>query len=204
GLQIRTGVSVEKIEKQPEGLLINNSFKADTIVYTGDVRQLADIVKIDDPDLQAALENVKDLKSNGTSNLFCECDDNDNISWLYIPEPFTKAHRIIYTGNFSPNNNEGSKRKTCVVEFSGKMDPEVMKEEIKKLPGNLSPLSYNYEPNSYVIQEKDTRQKINCLKEQLQKYNIYLVGRFAEWEYYNMDKAIEASLKLFQELSAKK
>ncbi len=71
-----------------------------------------------------------------------------------------------------------------------------MKEEIKKLPGNLSPLSFNYEPNSYVIQEKDTRQKIKNLKEQLLKYNFYLVGRFAEWEYYNMDKAIEASKAL--------
>ena len=201
GLHIRTGVSVNSIEKLDAKFSINNDLHADTIVYTADVRNLANILKTDDKDLQAALQDVTTLKSNGTSNLFCECDDNDDLSWLYIPEDFTKAHRIIYTGNFSPANNEGSNRRTCVVEFSGKVDPEIMKEEIKLLPGNLSPLSYNYEPNSYVIQEKDTRQKINCLKEHLQKYNFYLVGRFAEWEYYNMDKAIEASQKLSRKLS---
>ena len=203
GLQIKTGVIVDKIEKQNETFIINDAIYANTIVYTADVRELADIIKTNDTELQAALENVRNLKSNGTSNLFCECDNNDDLSWLYIPEDFTKAHRIIYTGNFSPSNNQGSERKTCVVEFSGKVEPELMEEEIKKLPGNLLPLSYNYEPNSYVIQEKDTRQKINCLKEQLEKYDFYLVGRFAEWEYYNMDKAIEASLKLSQKLSPK-
>jgi len=202
GLHIQTGFSVNLIEKQNGSYLINKTIRADTIVYTADVRELANILKTDDKDLQAALQDVTTLKSNGTSNLFCECDDNDDLSWLYIPEDFTKAHRIIYTGNFSPANNLGTNRKTCVVEFSGKVDPEIMKEEIKLLPGNLSPLSYNYEPNSYVIQEKDTRQKITRLKELLQNYDFYLVGRFAEWEYYNMDKAIEASQKLSRKLTA--
>lgn len=202
GLSIKTDFPVNSIEVQNRSFKINNSLITDVIVYTGDVRKLADLIKISDTQLRIALESVKNLKSNGTSNLFCECDDND-ISWLYIPEDFTKAHRIIYTGNFSPANNAGSNRKTCVVEFSGKVNPETMKEEIKKLPGNLSPISFNYEPNSYVIQEKDTRQKINFLKEHLQKYNFYLVGRFAEWEYYNMDKAIEASQNLFQKINSK-
>ena len=135
------------------------------------------------------------LRSNGTSNLFCETDDTD-ISWLYIPENFTKAHRIIYTGNFSPTNNRGSKRKTCVVEFSGKVEYEVMVKEIEKLPGNLKPLDYNYEANSYVVQDKKTREVIAQAKKVLEPHGIYLLGRFAEWEYYNMDKAIEAAFDL--------
>ena len=138
---------------------------------------------------------LENLRSNGTSNLFCETDEND-ISWLYIPENFTRAHRIIYTGNFSDTNNRGSKRKTCVVEFSGKVDYDTMTEEIKKLPGNLAPLSYNYEANSYVVQDKYTRKAIADAKNVLEKHNIFLLGRFAEWEYYNMDKAIEAAFSL--------
>jgi UDP-galactopyranose mutase len=135
---------------------------------------------------------LKALRSNGTSNLFCETDEND-ISWLYIPEDFTRAHRIIYTGNFSETNNRGSSRKTCVVEFSGLVSYGEMVEEIKKLPGNLSPISYNYEPNSYVIQDKQTREVIKKAKLVLEKNGVFLLGRFAEWEYYNMDKAIEAA-----------
>lgn len=37
---------------------------------------------------------------------------------------------------------------------------------------------------------------INTLKKNLQKENLYLLGRFAEWEYYNMDVAIGAALDL--------
>ncbi len=200
GLDIKTGFTVDTIVNAGGSFILNENHFTDTIVYTGDVRRLADLVVTTDEELLAAMNDVRGLKSNGTSNLFCECDDND-ISWLYIPQEFTRAHRIIYTGNFSPSNNGGSTRKTCVVEFSGKVDPEVMKEEIKKLPGNLSPLSFNYEPNSYVIQEKDTRQKINRLRGCLLKYDFHLLGRFAEWEYYNMDKAIEASHSLYKKFA---
>jgi UDP-galactopyranose mutase len=31
-------------------------------------------------------------------------------------------------------------------------------------------------------------------------HSIYLCGRFAEWEYYNMDKAIEAAINLVEEI----
>lgn len=71
-----------------------------------------------------------------------------------------------------------------------------MLEELKNLPGNIKALAFNYEPNSYIIQHKETRNKISELKFQLAKYNIYLLGRFAEWEYYNMDKAIESAMEL--------
>jgi UDP-galactopyranose mutase len=87
-----------------------------------------------------------------------------------------------------------------VVEFSGKVDYNTMTEEIKKLPGNLTPLASNYEPNSYVIQDKQTRREIAAAKAALELFGIYLLGRFAEWEYYNMDKAIEAAFQLKQKI----
>ncbi|MDQ3536558.1 MAG: UDP-galactopyranose mutase, partial [Bacteroidota bacterium] len=169
--------------------------------YTGDVRNLAEIFEEGDESLFLLLDSVKNYKSNGTSNLFCETDDND-ISWLYIPEPEYKAHRIIYTGNFSPTNNRGSNRKTCVVEFSGKCAFETMSEEVKKLPGNLVPISFNYEPNSYVIQDKDTKVKINQIKSHLKNKRIFTLGRFAEWEYYNMDMCIEKALAVSEDIRA--
>ncbi len=199
---IHLSFNVADISVEADGQLsINNkNILTDVIVYCGDVRQLNKIINIDNSELKNALENVVGLPSNGTSNVLCETDDND-ISWLYLPEEKFKAHRIIYTGNFSDTNNEGTDRKTCVVEFSGKQDQETMLEELKNLPGNLKPLAFNYEPNSYIIQHKGTRSKIADLKVQLAKYNIYLLGRFAEWEYYNMDKAIESAMDLNKKLA---
>jgi len=197
GININVSTGITKISTlNKDQLSINNGdFIADLLVYCGDIRNLSDIIRINDPELNEALEAVKGFASNGTSNVLCETDAND-ISWLYLPEKKYKAHRIIYTGNFSETNNEGSKRKTCVVEFSGKQEREYMVEELKNLPGNLTPLAFNYEPNSYIIQDKQTRFFVHNLKRELAKYNIYLLGRFAEWEYYNMDKCIEAAMEL--------
>ena len=201
GLPINCAYNVNSLEVAAFGQLsINKGNRlADLIVYCGDVRQLHKIIKFKDSHLRDAMLKVSNLPSNGTSNVLCETDTND-LSWLYLPEAKFKAHRIIYTGNFSTTNNEGSKRKTCVVEFSGKQDQLVMMEELKKLPGNLNPLAFNYEQNSYIIQNKTTREDIANLKSLLKPYRIYLLGRFAEWEYYNMDKCIESAMNLNKEI----
>jgi protoporphyrinogen oxidase len=200
GLTINCSYQVKSIEYiKKKGLSINKENKiVDSIVYCGDVRQLHTIIHIADDALQLAMKNVTDLVSNGTSNVLCETDDND-ISWLYLPEEKFKAHRIIYTGNFSETNNQGSKRKTCVVEFSGKQEKSEMLKELSNLPGSLKALAFNYEPNSYIIQNHNTRENISLLKSLLKPYRIFLLGRFAEWEYYNMDKCIEAAMQLKEE-----
>ncbi len=199
--KINLSYIVSNIATSQNRLMINSdNITTDIIVYCGDVRKLKSIIDIKDAALNEALASVTDLPSNGTSNVLCETDAND-ISWLYLPEDKYKAHRIIYTGNFSDTNNEGTDRRTCVVEFSGKQDKEEMIKELQSLPGNLKPLAFNYEPNSYIIQDKQTRSKIENLKSHLAKYNIYLLGRFAEWEYYNMDKCIEAAMELSKRLN---
>ena len=45
-----------------------------------------------------------------------------------------------------------------------------------------------------IIHNKDTKKIIDKIKNLLEPYNIHLLGRFAEWEYYNMDKCIEAAM----------
>jgi protoporphyrinogen oxidase len=200
GLDIRTDTLVKEVQFKDKKYTIAGETGFDKVIYCGDIRQLPGYWKNSLVENGVDTEYLSQLRSNGTSNLFCETDDTD-ISWLYIPQPFTRAHRIIYTGNFSESNNRGSARKTCVVEFSGQVAYETMVEEIKKLPGNLSPLDYNYEPNSYVIQDHRTRPEIKKAKDVLEKQNMYLLGRFAEWEYYNMDKCIEAAFGLVSKLN---
>lgn len=198
-LNIICDVQVEEILRVNGQYLIEND-KYDKIIYCGDIRKLPGLFKELLSSNKVDVKYLENLRSNGTSNLFCETDNND-ISWLYIPEGFTKAHRVIYTGNFSETNNRGSERKTCVVEFSGEVSLEQMKEEIKKLPGNLQPLAYNYEPNSYVIQDNLTRPNVNESKKILEENGVYLLGRFAEWEYYNMDKAVEAAFSVKEKIN---
>ena len=194
GLNIQCDMPIDSILFTGEQVYVNgHSF--DKVIFTGDVRQLGTIITHESDELKRALMGIENLPSNGTSNVFCETDPTD-LSWLYLPDADIKAHRIIYTGTFAESNNRGSERQTCVVEFSGKHSVEDIEVEITKLPGNLRIMDYNYEPNSYVVQEPSTRQKIDDIKRLTEPYNFYLAGRFAEWEYHNMDKAIEASMAI--------
>ncbi len=119
---------------------------------------------------------------------------------MYFPEDEYKIHRIIYTGNFSSNNNGNSHRNTCTIEYSGYMSKEEFEDEVKKLPCRPKIIAYNYEPNSYIIHLHDTEQIVAEVKNLLESKNFYLIGRFAEWKYYNMDNAIDASMKLADRL----
>jgi protoporphyrinogen oxidase len=198
-LTIHCNSEVSTIKCTPNGKPMLGDEYFDAVVFTGDIRTLPFLM----PDLASEnpslFEKVQAFRSNGTSNLFCECDHTD-ISWLYLPEPNTKAHRIIYTGGFSPTNSRGSKRHTCVVEFSGYVGYQEMVEQLKNLPGNMTPLAHNHEPNSYVIQDANTRQTVAEMKKLLGMNKVFLLGRFADWEYYNMDKAIEAAFLIEAEL----
>ncbi|HSC53208.1 MAG TPA: NAD(P)-binding protein [Phnomibacter sp.] len=194
GLKINYGQEITSILLKNDTIEVGGQ-SFDNLVYCGDIRRLPCELKYYLRKHDVDVDYLEGLRSNGTSNLLCETDDND-LSWLYIPQPFTMAHRIIYTGNFSETNNKLGGRKTCVVEFSGHVPRAVMEEEIKKLPGHLKGIASNYEPNSYVIQDKRTRNEISKAKIVLKAKGIYLLGRFAEWEYYNMDKAIEAAFAL--------
>jgi protoporphyrinogen oxidase len=204
GLDIRCSTAVEKLDQRAEGGWLLNGEAFDKVVFTGDVRRLHSMLNgsTSEPIKQAAAA-VTDLPSNGTSNLFCACDNTD-ISWLYLPDASIQAHRIIYTGTFSDTNNRGERatsgRMTCVVEFSGKHDMAYMAEQVKRLPGNLTPIDSNYEPNSYVVQQPDTRGQIDAVREHMEPTGFYLAGRFAEWEYYNMDKAVEAAMAVSDRL----
>lgn len=194
-VDVAVSSSLTSLVVDSQGLLLTNVGIFDSLVYTGDIRNLISIIHRPSERLNVLLHQAQNLKSHGTTNVLCQTDDTD-ISWLYVPHEGIDSHRIIYTGNFSPSNNKEGGRKTCTVEFSGNVSIEEIQRQIHLLPGSLEILAYNYEPNSYVIQAHDTRALIAEIKLELAKSRIYLLGRFAEWEYYNMDKAIEAASDL--------
>ncbi|WP_298287501.1 NAD(P)-binding protein [uncultured Lutibacter sp.] len=202
-LNVNLNFKIHTIKKVNNKLLINGLYSFDKIIYTGNIKNLlSDYLKENIPN--HIKKYAKDLKFNGTTTVLCSVDSND-ISWMYLPESKVKSHRIIYTGNFSKNNNSPSlkNQNTCTIEFSGFISKDEIANELKRLPGNTKMIAYNYQPFSYVIQDTHTREQILEIKNYLSNFNIYLLGRFAEWEYYNMDKAIEAAMNLAKQLKIK-
>lgn len=193
GLDAKLNCEVIGLRRADEGWSLNaaRDTSYDAVVFCGDIRRLGEIY----PEVSKlpAYDRLRRLRTRGISNVFCECDPTDT-SWLYIPGIDYAANRIIYTGAFSSSNNTGDQM-TCVVEFIHGEQEEVMRRDIGRLPGNLRPVAMNEVADAYVIQDETTREDVNSVRAWAQQRRLFLCGRFAEWEYYNMDKAIEAAMR---------
>jgi protoporphyrinogen oxidase len=134
-----------------------NGERYDHLIYTGDVRRLAKSLYDIPAEVRESAESVSDLPSNGTSNVLCFTDDS-NLSWLYLPGKYTGAI-VSYTLAISVRPITAVPGKPVWWSVSGKREESEMREELKKLPGHLEPITFNYEPDSYVIQMHDTRAR---------------------------------------------
>ncbi len=196
GLDIRYGCDVGKMELH-DGHWIINGESFERVFYTGNARELPGVVG-GELDLQEHAAAVEQLEFHGTTSVLCEVDENA-YSWIYMPSLEHESHRIICTGNFSPNNDSSS-RSTATIEFSRQMDREEIEAQLARIPFHPTYLAHHWEPCSYPVQTGSTRGIIEGLKASLHPHGFYLLGRFAEWEYYNMDAAMGAALDLVSSL----
>lgn len=194
GLNIVYDTHIKSIERKDSGWIINDSI-FDGVIYCGNIKQIPSLLN-KSVDLSSYVEPIEKLEYHGTTAVFCEIDANE-YSWIYLPSKEYESHRIICTGNFSSSNNAPGKM-TASIEFTDFISKEEIKENLKRMPYSPLYLSHHYEKYTYPIQNKDTRCIIKSLKQKLEGQNFYLLGRFAEWEYYNMDVAIGAALDLFE------
>lgn len=193
GLQVKLNCNINRIMRSRNNWIVEGQ-KFDSIVFTGDVTKVPKIF----PEIDFSTVDFNSFKWHGTTTVLCEVELND-YSWIYLPEDSLRAHRIINTGNFSATNNGGFKL-TATLEFSENLSIKEIKEEIDKMPQIKRIIDFHHTEKTYVIQTDSTRDSINRIKTILQDHNVFLLGRFAEWEYYNMDNAIESAMNLSKKL----
>ena len=150
-------------------------------------------------DLGGFAAEIDKLESHGTTAVFCETDPIP-YSWFYQPSGRHESHRFICTGNFSPSNNAPGKM-TCTVEFTDEMAEGEIRRQLKLMPYHPRYLVHHFSRYTYPIQHGQTRQMISDLKRALARFNISLVGRFAEWEYFNMDASIASAMDGMEQMN---
>lgn len=168
----------------------------DKVVFCGNIKDLPNMVK--GVDLHKYSQQIKDLEFHGTTAVFCEIDKNP-YSWIYQPSRRHESHRIICTGNFSKTNNAKTvpeNRITATVEFTDEISKQDILDNLHRIPLNPKYITHKYNKYTYPIQDANTRNMIQSLKADLAPMGLYLTGRFADWEYYNMDVAIGAAVDL--------
>lgn len=189
GLDIRYNASIKQIYQHNSKWIVNGE-SVDRVIFCGNVRQLPDMLT----DTGIQLNGLEQLEYHGTTSVLCEIESNP-YSWIYMPSEDHKSHRIICTGNFAESNSPVGIT-TATIEFSEEMDYEQIVEQLRHIPFSPKYVAHRYTACTYPVQNSQTRDIIAVAKTQLEPKGIYLLGRFAEWEYYNMDAAIDAGMKL--------
>ena len=166
------------------------------VIFCGNVKDMVHMVK--GISLGKYQDDIDRLESHGTTAVFCEIDNNP-YSWIYQPSKRHESHRIICTGNFSESNNNpqlSNGRITATVEFTDEIDKETILKNLAKIPLNPKYIDHKYNQYTYPIQDENTRSLIAAMKDDLSQNAFYFTGRFADWEYYNMDVAIGAAMDM--------
>lgn len=164
----------------------------DIVVFCGNIKSLPRIIK--GVSLGQYSNQIDALESHGTTSVFCKIDKNP-YSWIYLPSEEYEAHRIICTGNFAASNNADENTMTGTVEFTDEISENDIRMNLAKMPLHPQYITHQYNPYTYPIQDNHTRQMIKDLKEELVSSQFFFTGRFADWEYYNMDVAMDAAMK---------
>ena len=71
-----------------------------------------------------------------------------------------------------------------------------MIENGKKFDYLLEPLDYNVSDYTYVVYDQNYGNATMKIKRYLELLELHSIGRFGEWEYYNMDICMESAFKL--------
>ena len=196
GLNIVYNTDVTLIERACEKWMVCGQ-EFDKVIFCGNIKDMANVIKGIDVSKYAA--DIKALKYHGTTAVFCEIDKNP-YSWIYQPSHQHESHRIICTGNFASSNNDASftpkDRITATIEFTDDISKEDILDNLRRMPLNPKYLDHKYNQYTYPIQDVNTRTMIKNLKVDLAQDSFYFTGRFADWEYYNMDIAIGAAMDL--------
>lgn len=211
---IRTGFRVTSLKRTADGWLMGNGteiISADRVICTIPVQHLL-------PCLDNVPEAVKDAcRALVFNSLICVNigirGPLPAISWMYIPDKkLGKTNRLSFPSNFSCNTApDGCSAILAEIthqpgdEMSGISDNELIDEVLRMLrgmqictPDQVVFSSVERQPFAYVVYDLDYQKNIGIVKDFCRSQDIPLVGRFAQFEYLNMDGCIRSVMDFMQ------
>jgi protoporphyrinogen oxidase len=208
---IQTGFTVSSVRKEDGNFIISDGstkISAERLISTIPLQELL-------PCLDRVPENVKqacsELKYNSIACIFLGIKGKvPDISWMYIPEKeLGLFNRISFPSNYSPHvapsghssilveitYRKGDKAST--MQDGDIIDHVVDALAIMKIIKTRDDVVYSAvmrQKYAYVIYDLEYQKNIATVKEYCTRIGISLVGRFAEFEYLNMDGCIRNAM----------
>lgn len=194
GLNIVTDFNVISIKKTRNSWIVNDKHEYDLVINTMPLNILPFVLQ-DVPN--TIKEQAKKLKYNKVTNMLWKTKPI-NLTWSYYPSEDTIFHRHIHIGNFfNPQQN------FTITESMGEHSYEEMLDYGKKFDYLLEPIDYNVSDYAYVVYDQNYSEATKKIKKYIEEIGLFTLGRFGEWEYYNMDVCMESAMNLVAKIEAR-
>lgn len=194
GLDIEFNVDVVKIKKINEKWILNDKYEADIIINTMPLNILPSLIE-DVPN--EILQYASQLKYNKISNVLWESEPTDK-TWTYKPSKDSIFHRYIHIGNFfKPIKNY------TITEAMGEYSYEEMVNDGRNDPFLKKPIAHNISDHAYTVFDDYRDTAVKNIQNYLEQINLISIGRFGQWEYFNMDVCIKQSIETYKKIIKK-
>ena len=189
---IKYGVDVHSIKynSRNKKWVVDGVHEYDALINTLPLDQLPSFI---DGTPEKVIMASKLLRYNSISNILWRTMPTDK-TWTYLPEQEYPYHRYIHIGcyhrpvsNYSISESVGDHSYSELIERTH--DPFL-----------LEPLSYNHSEHAYVVFDENYHSAVPYILDYLSSIGIYSIGRFGEWQYYNMDVCIKRSMDLAKQI----
>lgn len=187
GLDIKNSSKVENVKKNEDGSFCILGERFDVVIYTGPMNKAHEVFKVEDAKV---LNAINGLKYNKVTTMLWESKPTE-YTWTYLPDDDVLFHRLIHIGNFTQNNYP-----VTITETVGEVSYDDMVEAGKKIDVLLNPLDYNVSEHAYVVFDKKIDENKSIIKDYFEDSNVHFLGRFGQWDYFNMDICMLEAMKL--------
>jgi protoporphyrinogen oxidase len=109
--------------------------------------------------------------------------------WMYIPNPDIEQHREFYICNFAPYSKPGG----VMTDINRK---RWLNNDKKWKAG--TPLFEHENIYSYPLPTKIYKESMRKILNFSKNYNLYGLGRWGQWQYFNTDQCIKQVLDFFE------
>lgn len=216
--EVITNAEVNKVQKKGNEYIVyanGKEYTADLVISTIPIQSLVNSYENSTEELKKC---VNDLRYNSIKIIFAKLPyDNcgENFAFM-IPDKDVIFHRISKMDFLGSNYHHSENEATYMIEVTYRKNDRIdilEEQELKKqvaeglqkigFANNTKDVEFiditDYE-YAYVIYDINHNKNMKYIRDFFKEENIYLNGRFGNFEYWNMDRILRESLELVNKI----